>query len=476
MDMEVIKKTIKRFFRWEYSWLCLIVLLTLVLHLVILAIPDEPLFDEAHYVPDARTIINSHYTNRGEHPPLAKLMMVSGIYIFGDNPWGWRMPSVIAGTMGIVFFYLMCRKFNLSRRTAALGTFILATENLYFVHAGIAMLDIFTVSFTLLAFWLYARRSYPLSGVAVALAALAKYTGVFAVFAIIIHWLISRRDKRIVFLASLGIAGISFFLLLAAFDAAIYLRLIDFISDMWNGLEATASLTFVTAAHVSMSRPWEWIFNLEIMPYWYGPHFIGLVSFSVWALTVPTIIYMTIKAILKDKAALFGIAMFAGTYLPWIPMSLITNRVSFIFYFLPVVPSICFGLGMALDQLISYWQKKKVSKPAQVVIPVITSAATPEAAINPAIPNTDTTTILTEQITNIEKRPVIPPATPDKATVTTVDSAAPEIPVKPAKWWQKRKLQWAAIAFVILFFLVHIATFIIVAPPLNNWHIENWFS
>jgi len=231
-----MKAILKRFFHWEYSWLCLIVLLTLVLHLMIIAIPNQPLFDEAHYVPDARTIINSHYTNRGEHPPLAKLMMVSGIYIFGDNPWGWRMPSVVFGTMGIIFFYLMCRSFNLSRRTAVLGTFILATENLYFVHAGIAMLDIFTVTLTLLAFWLYARRNYPLSGVAVALAALAKYTGVFAVFAIILHWLICHRDKKVIFGASLAIAGVSFFLLLAVFDMAIYHRMIDFISELWNGL------------------------------------------------------------------------------------------------------------------------------------------------------------------------------------------------------------------------------------------------
>ncbi len=474
--MEIIKKTIKRFFRWEYSWLCLIILATLILHLMSIAIPAEPLFDEAHYVPDARTIINSHYTNRGEHPPLAKLMMVTGIYIFGDNPWGWRMPSVFFGTMGIVFFYLMCRSFNLSRRTAVLGTFILAMENLYFVHAGIAMLDIFTVSFSLLAYWLYARRSYPLSGVAVALATLAKYTGVFTVFAIIIHWLLGRGDKKVVFGASLAIAGISFFLLLAAFDAAIYLRMTDFISELWNGLNATASLTFVTAAHVSMSRPWEWIFNLEIMPYWYGPHFIGLVSFSVWALTVPTVIYMTVKAILKDKAALFGIAMFAGTYLPWIPMSLITNRVSFIFYFLPVVPSICFGLGMGLDQLISYWQKKRVPKVARVIIPDTAAAVPAELAGNPAAPGQDITAVPSGEVMISDTTTINSPGEPALITAVPLASTTPELPARPAKWWRKGKLQWAAIAFVVLFFLVHIATFIIVAPPLNNWHIENWFS
>ena len=68
------------------------------------------------------------------------------------------------------------------------------------------------------------------------------------------------------------------------------------------------------------------------------------------------------------------------------------------------------------------------------------------------------------------------PGEPALITAVPLASTTPELPARPAKWWRKGKLQWAAIAFVVLFFLVHIATFIIVAPPLNNWHIENWFS
>jgi dolichyl-phosphate-mannose-protein mannosyltransferase len=479
MDMEVVKRLWNRFWHWEYSWLCLIVAVTLILHLMIIAVPNQPLFDEQHYVPDARTIINSHYTNRTEHPPLAKLFMVGGMYIFGDNPWGWRMPSVIVGTLGLVFFYLTCRNFKMSRRAASLGAFILGTENLYFVHSGIAMLDIYTVSFTLLAFWLYSRRSYPVAGVAVALAALTKFNGVFAIFAIIFHWLLIRRDRPIVFVASLLIAGISFFLLLAAFDAAIYLRLIDFITSLRNALQSTSSLTFVTAAHPSMSRPWEWIFNLEIMPYWYGPHFIGLVSFSVWALIVPTLIYMTVRSLKKNTAALFGIAMFAGTYLPWIPLSLITNRVSFIFYFLPTVPAICFGLAMGLDQLISFWQMprwRRKKKPAIVPAAIVTAipGIEPQPEAGPSVENQITAEIPAEQpaatITAPETLPLPPTTSPPVAEMP------PEPPLPLHKWWRKSKLQWLAISFVVLFFLVHLATFVIVAPPLNNWPIERWFS
>jgi len=47
-------------------------------------------------------------------------------------------------------------------------------------------------------------------------------------------------------------------------------------------------------------------------------------------------------------------------------MSLITNRVSFIFYYLPTVGVTCLGMGLGLDWLTGYWQGRKQfrNKPA----------------------------------------------------------------------------------------------------------------
>jgi dolichyl-phosphate-mannose-protein mannosyltransferase len=476
VHVEVAKRLLKRFWKWEYAWLSLIVIGSLILHFIVISRPAEPLFDEQHYVPDARTVIEYHGTNRTEHPPLGKLLIASGIEVFGDNPWGWRIPSVAFGTLGVVFFYLMCRNLRLSRRAASIGTAVLATENLYFVHAGISMLDIFTVSFMLLAFWLYARRSYPLSGVAVALATLTKFNGVFAVFAIIIHWFFCRRDKKIEFVSSLMLSGLSFMLLLVAFDFIIYRHLVDFIGLLKHGLDQTGSLTFESAKHVSMSRPWEWVFNLEIMPYWYGPHYIGLVSFSVWALSMPALLYMAFRTFKRDTAGLFGVVWYFATWVVWIPLSLVTNRVSFIFYFLPTVPAICLGIAMGLDYLITYWQKPKrqrVLKPAGADV----MALAPPPAVSEPFPSLASPA-------EAEAAPQSPPPSsgvpgqPEDASLQSLAGLepvpAPVLPQVPHKWWRKGKLQWAGLVFTVVFSLVHAATFVIVAPPLNNWHIENW--
>ena len=52
-----IKSKLYRFYKWEHFWLCLIVLATLIMHFCIITNPSELIFDEKHYVYDARSII-----------------------------------------------------------------------------------------------------------------------------------------------------------------------------------------------------------------------------------------------------------------------------------------------------------------------------------------------------------------------------------------------------------------------------------
>ena len=80
------------------------------------------IFDEAYYVNAARVIDGIHppagdpYAGaplhkdpNAEHPQLAKLIMAGGIELFGDNPWGWRIGSVIFGLLAIVAMYALVR-------------------------------------------------------------------------------------------------------------------------------------------------------------------------------------------------------------------------------------------------------------------------------------------------------------------------------------------------------------------------------
>jgi len=366
-----IKRSLSRAYRWEYIWLCLLVVATLVMHLVIIASPSELILDEKHYVPEARNIIENQEIVRPEHPPLGKLFFVAGIELFGDNPWGWRLFPVIFGTATIVLFYFLCRRLNMSRDAASIATFLLALENMTFVQASVAMLDVYCLTFMMASFLLYASRRYLSSGVAVGLSALAKLNGALAAPVMFFHWLFRRQGRSWWFALTVVLAPIAFIGLVFLFDFAIvrdFSALADPISRVKTMLSLSSSLTFTTVDHPSMSRPWEWLINYEVMSYWYNPHYLAAISPSIWALIMPTFGYMVYKAVRGSGAGLFGAAWFTGTYLVWIPISLITDRVSYIYYFYPTVGAVCLGLGLGLSQLLDFYKRRQPGKLTRTVL------------------------------------------------------------------------------------------------------------
>ncbi len=366
-----IKRSLHRAYRWQYFWLCLLVVVTLAMHFVIIASPSELILDETHYIPDARNIIENQETLRTEHPPLAKLFIVAGIKIFGDNPFGWRFFSVIFGTATIVLFYFLCRRLNMSRDAASIATFLLALENMTFVQASVAMLDVYCLTFMMASFLLYAGRRYLSSGVAVGLSALAKLNGALAVPVMFFHWLFRRQGRSRWFALTVVTAPVAFVGLLALFDLAVvrdFSALVDPISRIKTMLSLSSGITFAYADHPAMSRPWEWLLAYKPMSYWFSPHYLAAISPSIWALIMPTFGYMVYRAVKGNEAGLFGAAWFAGTYLVWIPLSLITDRVSYIYYFYPTIGAVCLGLGLGLSRLLTFYRERRPGKLRRTVL------------------------------------------------------------------------------------------------------------
>lgn len=152
--------------------------------LIRLTIPSAPYFDEVHYLPASRALLDqSEWLNR-EHPMLGKEIIAAGIALLGDSPFGWRIFSVLAGAMALFAF---CRAlwFASRSRFAALSFGVLLASGFsLFVHARIAMLDIFMVCFFAIALWHLAaamrepengRRNLAIAGVALGLSMASKW-------------------------------------------------------------------------------------------------------------------------------------------------------------------------------------------------------------------------------------------------------------------------------------------------------------
>ena len=64
--------------------------------------PEKFYFDEVHYVPAARQMLEPAMPApmlNPMHPPLAKQLMALSIRTFGDEPLGWRYPGVLFGSL-----------------------------------------------------------------------------------------------------------------------------------------------------------------------------------------------------------------------------------------------------------------------------------------------------------------------------------------------------------------------------------------
>ena len=360
-----IKSKLSKFYRWQYFWLCVIVIATLIMHFSIITYPSDLILDEQHYVYDARSISENATDLRPEHPPLGKLIIVGGIEAFGDNPWGWRVFPILFGTAAIVLFYFLFRRLNMSPTASNIATFLLATENMTFVMNHVAMLDVFYVAFMMAAFLLYVCRKYIASGIAIGLSGLAKLYGALALPAVVIHWFFTRQGRSRWFALTILFAALSFVELMILFDFAItrqFSSLADPITRIKDMLSLSGSLTFANVVHPSASHPWEWVINYKTMAFNYMPHYTAAISFTIWAMIIPTFGYMIYRAVKGSEAGLFGVAWFASTFLIWIPATLITNRVSYPYYFYPTIGAICLGLGMALSQLLDFYRSRRSGK------------------------------------------------------------------------------------------------------------------
>jgi dolichyl-phosphate-mannose--protein O-mannosyl transferase len=165
----------------------------LIAHLALLiglATPEKFVFDEVHYVPAARQMLSPTISQpmlNPMHPPLAKELMAASIATFGDNAFGWRYPATLFGALAIVAIYLCGLALFAAQGPAIAAALIAAFNQMLYVQARIAMLDIFALGFGLLAIAAFMhgfRKERPhalfaFAGALFGLAAACKWSGLF---------------------------------------------------------------------------------------------------------------------------------------------------------------------------------------------------------------------------------------------------------------------------------------------------------
>src|SRR6266700_3649923 len=184
--------------------------------LIGLATPEKFVFDEVHYVPAARQMLSpvtSQPVLNPMHPPLAKELIAASIAAFGDNAFGWRYPATLFGALAIVAIYLCGLALFAAQGPAIAAALIAAFNQMVFVQARAAMLDIFALTFTLLAIAAFLRGfreqrphlSFAFAGLGFGLSGACKWSGWFplvvaivivAVIRLMQGWRVCFADAR----------------------------------------------------------------------------------------------------------------------------------------------------------------------------------------------------------------------------------------------------------------------------------------
>jgi dolichyl-phosphate-mannose--protein O-mannosyl transferase len=363
------------------------VVIFFVAHAVLLigiTTPDKFVFDEVHYIPAARQLLEPVMPEpmlNPMHPPLAKQLMALSIHVFGDNPLGWRYPGTLFGALAIVAIYL-CALAVFARQPPAVATALIAFFNqMLFVMARTAMLDIFALTFGLFgiaAFLFGFRRADPfrlfgLAGVAFGFAAACKWSGLFplgtcivivAVILLMQSWRTQFADARESDWYRPALwpdlkahhVAICFGLLPALAYLPSFIALYGFsLGDILEAQRRIFSDNTTTAlgGHTYMSSWPSWPFLVRPVWFLFDKLDDGRIA-AVMCLGNPLVLWPALLAIavcLRDfvvarrRDAFLIVAFYFGPYLAW---ALLPRTLGFIYYYLPAATSASLALVYAL--------------------------------------------------------------------------------------------------------------------------------
>jgi dolichyl-phosphate-mannose--protein O-mannosyl transferase len=370
-----------------------------------------------------------------------------GVKLFGMRSFGWRISSVVAGTLVVTLTAVMAQLLFGSALWTAVAGLLMAVENLNVVMSRVGLLDIHVEFWIVLAFvlflldrrWIDARqaaadetapRAEPedpdpppdaavaletanpdqvddagtlpvpppspapapspiwrpwrfAAGAALGAASAVKWSGVFALFAIVVlayMWETTRRHRARSWLRAFGraVSRESFGIVLALLLTPIAIYMItwlpwfhhfawswhDWVANMgatwdfhhngiqWTQLDPKTGLQ--TPTHPYYAHPGGWILLLRPISFYVKN--IGTSTEQILAIGNPFIFWASVVALpyvlfawrrTRDWRGGFLIVAFLGQYLPWF----VQTRPTFFFYVLPLVPFMVLAVTWACRDL-----------------------------------------------------------------------------------------------------------------------------
>ena len=378
-----------------------------------LRFPKGFVFDEVYYAQNANSLLHHgvELDPKGGaaqfivHPPVGKWMIALGIKLFGYHEFGWRISAALIGTASIMMiFYIAQRLFENYFLSLSAGI-LMSADGLHLVMSRTALLDIFLMFFTLLAFFFLLRSQHLAAGISLGLAAATKWSGVYYLVAYLAFTLYVEyrrnkamedetpirhlvREKLLKRVAQYILVPVSVYLLSWVgwlFNRSGYDRnwansqpggffsfiprpirsLWHYHAEMWN------FHTTLTASHPYAANPWSWLILGRPTSFYYeAPHGCGAAACAqeVIALGTPLLWWSGVAAIAitfgywiarrEWQSGLLLLSLGTG-YLPWFNWQ---KRTVFSFYSIAFEPFLVLIIVYVLSKVLEPNEEGEVSK------------------------------------------------------------------------------------------------------------------
>ncbi len=300
-----------------------------------------------------------------EHPPLRHIILYGFLRIFGDNPYGWRMRTVLGGAIAVVLTGFFAFQVTGNRRTALMAGLLLATDPLHIVVSRFTFEEAYGGALFLAAIICYMRHKQRsawllLSAVLMGCALATKWYYVPAWLLLCIMTLRedgNYRDPRtIMFIVStyilvpVGIYMLSYY---PWFGRGYTLsEFIDFTVNAYRSMQSIETQLYEPGLFfLSHTSAGEWFLRPVIVGKGTflgsdrGEFILFMNNIPVWILTIPAMVMLCIAAYRKRSLLLAAPAIFfTATYM----LFLFVDRPVFIYSSVPLLPfaftAIAFGL------------------------------------------------------------------------------------------------------------------------------------
>lgn len=372
----------------------------------------DALFDEQELVPDAPHWTNSAYFDeiyhartalehlRGispyenSHPPLGKLIISLGVWMFGMTPFGWRFMGTLFGVLMVPLLYVFLKNLFGKTPVALCGTALFTFDFMHLTQTRIATIDSYGVFFILaMFFFLYRYLALPpgtpwrrcalpllLSGLMFGLGAASKWivlyggAGMAVLYFLGLYW--KCRDwpaaagapsrpawvcKTVLF-SVLCFVVLPLVIYLASYLPIAYAEGVtgwrDFFELVWDN--QVFMLTYhsgVDTPHPYSSRWYQWLLDIRpILYYMVNEEAAGfttrfaafnnpIVSWGGLAALVVTAVQAVRR---RCGKGLFIVIGYLAQLLPWV----FITRITFAYHYFPSTLFLCLALAYVMNDLV----------------------------------------------------------------------------------------------------------------------------